>query len=297
MKLTWLPDAECRPRRIAIGTFDGVHLGHREVIAGADTVLTFDPHPSQVVHPASAPKLLTSLERKAELIASLGVEELVVIPFDGAFASQTPQEFLDHVLVERLGAEQVSVGDNFHFGAKAKGTPAMLADDGRFGARICALLEVEGKPVSSTRIRQLVAEEGDVAQAAKLLGSEFKLNGTVVHGDKRGRELGFPTANLVPDDRFVTPAHGIYACRTGQGRAAAVSIGLRPTFQTGRGVLIEAFVLDYEGDLYGQEISLTFVERLRGEERFDGIESLVEQMNKDVERTRLAVPAGASSEA
>jgi len=297
MKLTWLPDAERRTRRIAIGTFDGVHLGHREVIAGADTVLTFDPHPTQVVHPESAPKLLTSLERKAELAGALGAQELVVIPFDGAFASQTAQEFIDHVLVERLGAEQVSVGDNFHFGAKAKGTAQMLSDDGRFDVRISALLEVDGAPVSSTRIRNLLTTEGDVAQAAKLLGSQFKLSGTVVHGDKRGRELGYPTANLVPDERFVTPAHGIYACRTGQGRAAAVSIGLRPTFQTGRGVLIEAFVLDFDGDLYGQEISLTFVERLRGEERFDGIESLVAQMQRDVEATRQAVPAGAGSEA
>lgn len=297
MKLTWLPDAERRTRRIAIGTFDGVHLGHREVIAGADTVLTFDPHPTQVVHPEKAPKLLTSLERKAELVAGLGVQELVVIPFDGAFAAQSAQEFVDHVLVERLGAEQVSVGDNFHFGAKAKGTAQMLVEDGRFQARICELLEVDGAPVSSTRIRELLTTEGDVATAAKLLGSPFKLSGTVVHGDKRGRELGYPTANLVPDERFVTPAHGIYACRTGQGRAAAVSIGLRPTFQTGRGVLIEAYVLDFDGDLYGQEISLTFVERLRGEERFDGIEPLIAQMQRDVDATRTAVPVGAGSEA
>lgn len=297
MKLTWLPDAERRTRRIAIGTFDGVHLGHREVIAGADTVLTFDPHPTQVVHPDKAPKLLTSLERKAELVAGLGVQELVVIPFDGAFASQSAQEFVDHVLVERLGAEQISVGSNFHFGAKAKGTAQMLADDGRFEARICELLEVDGAPVSSTRIRELLTNEGDVAGAAKLLGSPFKLSGTVVHGDKRGRELGYPTANLVPDERFVTPAHGIYACRTGQGRAAAVSIGLRPTFQTGRGVLIEAYVLDFDGDLYGQEISLTFVERLRGEERFDGIDPLIAQMQRDVDATRAAVPVGAGSEA
>ncbi|MEH3054693.1 MAG: bifunctional riboflavin kinase/FAD synthetase [Patulibacter minatonensis] len=296
MKLTWLPDAERRPRRIAIGTFDGVHLGHREVIAGADTVLTFDPHPTQVVHPESAPELLTSLDRKAELIAGLGVEELVVIPFDGAFASQTAEEFVDHVLIERLGAEQVSVGDNFHFGAKAKGNAELLAADGRFEARICQLLEVEGAPVSSTRIRDLIAEQGAVGDAAKLLGSPFKLTGTVVHGDKRGRELGYPTANLVPDARFVTPAHGIYACRTGQGRAAAVSIGLRPTFQTGRGVLIEAYVLDFDGDLYGQDISLTFVERLRGEERFDGIDTLIAQMQRDVEATRAAVPVGAAAE-
>ncbi|MBJ7470452.1 MAG: bifunctional riboflavin kinase/FAD synthetase [Solirubrobacteraceae bacterium] len=295
MKLTWLPDAEVRPRRIAIGTFDGVHRGHREVIAGADTVLTFDPHPSLVVHPESSPRLLTDLDRKAALVAELGVQEMVVIPFDGAFSKQTAQEFIDHVLIEKLGATHVCVGDNFHFGAKAQGDAAMLAADGRFEVRIAPLIEVGGLPVSSTRIRKLLRDEGDVRQAAELLGSPFELTGMVVHGDKRGRELGFPTANIVPDERFVTPAHGIYACRTGQGRAAAVSIGVRPTFQTGRGVLIEAYVLDYSADLYGQEITLTFVDRLRGELKFDGIEPLIEQMNLDVAQTRLAVPVGDAS--
>lgn len=294
MKLTWLPDAALRPRRIAIGTFDGVHLGHRAVIDGFDTVLTFDPHPTQVVHPASAPKLLTDLDRKAQLVAELGAEELVVIPFDGAFAKQTAQEFIDHVLLGRLGATAVSVGDNFHFGAKAQGTAAMLDADGRFDVRVVELLEFGGAPVSSTRIRKLIAEEGNVAGAAELLGSAFTMRGIVVHGDKRGRELGFPTANIVPDDRFVTPAHGIYACITGQGRAAAVSIGLRPTFETGRGVLIEAYVLDFDGDLYGQEIELTFVQRLRGEERFDGIEPLVEQMHRDVAQAREIVAAASA---
>ncbi len=297
MKLTWLPDAERRPRRIAIGTFDGVHRGHRDVIAGADTVLTFDPHPSLVVHPESAPQLLTDLDRKAELVAELGVQELIVIPFDGAFSKQTAQEFIDHVLIDQLGAEHVSVGDNFHFGAKAQGNAAMLAADGRFTVRIAPLTEYGGEPVSSTRIRKLLRDEGDVTQAAELLGSDYKLTGTVVHGDKRGRELGFPTANIVPDDRFVTPAHGIYACRTGQGRAAAVNIGVRPTFQTGRGVLIEAYVLDFSADLYGQQISLTFVERLRGELKFDGIDPLIEQMNLDVDRTRALVPVNESTEA
>lgn len=291
MKLTWLPDATPRPRRIAIGTFDGVHLGHRAVISEFDTVLTFDPHPSLVVHPASAPQLLTDLDRKAQLVESLGVQELVVIPFDGAFAKQTAQEFIDHVLLEQLGATAISVGDNFHFGAKAQGTAAMLEADGRFDVRVVELLEFAGAPVSSTRIRNLIADEGDVAAAAELLGSNFRLRGTVVHGDKRGRELGFPTANIVPDDRFVTPAHGIYACVTGEGRAAAVSIGLRPTFQTGRGVLIEAYVLDFDGDLYGKEIELTFVQRLRGEERFDGIDPLIAQMQRDTALTRELVAA------
>jgi riboflavin kinase/FMN adenylyltransferase len=297
MKLTRLPDATLRPRRIAIGTFDGVHRGHREVIAGADTVLTFDPHPSLVVHPESAPQLLTDLERKAELIAEMGVEELIVIPFDRAFSKQTAQEFIDDVLVGQLGATSVSVGDNFHFGARAQGTAAMLASDDRFETRISPLLEIDGAPVSSTRIRKLLCDEGDVRQAERLLGAPYKLSGVVVHGEKRGRELGFPTANIEPDDRFVTPAHGIYACRTGEGRASAVNIGVRPTFKTELGALIEAFVLDFDADLYGKRISLTFVERLRGELKFEGIDPLIEQMNLDVEATRRAVPVTTSSEA
>lgn len=285
MKLTWLPDAELRPRRIAIGTFDGVHRGHREVIAGADTVLTFDPHPSRVVHPESAPQLLTDLDRKAELIAGLGVEELVVIPFDGAFSRQTAQEFIDHVLVERLGAQHVQVGENFRFGAKARGDAAMLEADGRFSVRVSPLLELAGSRVSSSRIRALVAD-GAVAEAGELLGSPFSLTGTVVHGDKRGRELGYPTANLVPDESFVTPAHGIYACVTGDGRPAAVSIGVRPTFTTGRGELIEAYLLDFQGDLYGSALTLRFLEHLRGEEKFADVDALVAQMGHDVEATR-----------
>ncbi|MDQ8043885.1 MAG: riboflavin kinase, partial [Solirubrobacteraceae bacterium] len=178
----------------------------------------------------------------------------------------------------------------------AQGTAAMLAADGRFDVHIAPLLEIGGAPVSSTRIRNLL-REGDVGGAAELLGAPYKLTGEVVHGDKRGRELGFPTANIVPDARFVTPAHGIYACRTGEGRAAAVNIGVRPTFHTTLGELIEAYVLDFEADLYGKRIALTFVERLRGELKFDGIEPLVEQMNRDVEATRRAVPVTAPSEA
>ncbi|MDO9357113.1 MAG: riboflavin biosynthesis protein RibF, partial [Solirubrobacteraceae bacterium] len=252
---------------------------------------------SLVVHPDSAPQLLTDLDRKAELIAGLGVQELIVIPFDRAFSQQSAQDFIDHVLVEQLGATWVSVGDNFHFGARAKGTAAMLEADGRFETRISPLLEVDGAPVSSTRIRKLLCDEGDVGGAERLLGAPYKLSGIVVHGEKRGRELGYPTANIVPDDRFVTPAHGVYACRTGEGRASAVNIGVRPTFETKLGVLIEAFVLDFEADLYDKRISLTFVERLRGELRFDGIEPLIEQMQQDVLQTRRAVPVGAPSEA
>src|SRR3954447_19639639 len=162
MRVTWLPDAEHRPgRRIAVGEFDGVHLGHRAVIADADTVLTFDPHPRAVVAPASAPKLLTPLALKADLVAGLGVRELVVIPFDGGFAAQSPQEFIDRVLVEQLGAERVSIGENFRFGHRAQGGVALLQAHDAWEPRVARLVELDGEVVSSTHIRGLVAA-GDV---------------------------------------------------------------------------------------------------------------------------------------
>jgi riboflavin kinase/FMN adenylyltransferase len=288
VKVTRLPDVERSDgRSVAVGTFDGVHLGHREVIADADTVLTFDPHPVSVVAPQHTPKLLTTPARKAELIASLGVRELVVIPFDAAFAKRSAQEFIDDVLVDALGARSVAIGENFRFGHKAQGDPQLLRADERFATSVHALLEVDGEIVSSSHIRGLVLA-GELREANRLLGSTFQLCGEVVHGDRRGRELGFPTANLIPQEDYVCPGHGVYACRA-NGQAAAVSIGVRPTFETGRGELIEAYLLDFDGDLYGQELSLEFIERLRGERRFDTAEALVEQMHRDVARTRELV--------
>jgi riboflavin kinase/FMN adenylyltransferase len=276
-----------RPRRVAVGTFDGVHLGHREVIDGSDTVLTFDPHPLAIVAPDAAPPLLTTLERKAELLEGIGVEELVVIPFDKAFAANTAQAFIDDVLVGTLGATHVSVGENFRFGHKAQGDTDMLAADERFETRVAPLLEIDGEVVSSSHIRGLVLG-GAVLYADRLLGAPFMLGGEVVHGDKRGRELGFPTANLVPAAGFVTPGHGVYACRTGDGHLAAVNVGVRPTFTTGRGELIEAYLLDFDGDLYGTQLRLEFLKRLRGEKRFASVEALIEQMHRDVEQAREA---------
>jgi riboflavin kinase/FMN adenylyltransferase len=295
VRITSLPDAESRPRAVAVGTFDGVHLGHRRVIEGSDTVLTFDPHPVSVVAPEHTPKLLTTPDVKAELIAGLGVQELMVIPFTREFASRSAREFIDDVLVGALDARRVAVGENFRFGHKAQGTPALLAEEGRFETVVHPLLEVEGEIVSSSHIRGLVSA-GEVATAERFLGAPFQLRGEVVRGDERGRELGFPTANLVPDERVVLPGHGVYACLAGTGggelgepRAAAVSIGVRPTFVTGRGELIEAFVLDFDGDLYGRQLQLHFLHRLRGERRFDTVEALVEQMHGDVARTRELV--------
>ena len=289
MKITRLPDVEGKERRVAVGSFDGVHLGHREVIRGSDSVLTFDPHPTAIVAPQHTPKLLTSLEIKAELVAALGVQELILIPFDADFAKRSAQEFIDDVLVGALGATYVSVGENFRFGNRAKGDPRMLAEDERFSTRVAPLLEVEGEIVSSSHIRGLVLA-GEVEQATRFLGAPFQMRGEVVHGDERGRELGFPTANLIPDDALVCPGHGVYACLadTGDGAAplpAAVNIGVRPTFDTGRGELIEAYILDFEGDLYGKELRLDFLSRLRGERRFTTAEALVEQMHRDVEQT------------
>jgi riboflavin kinase/FMN adenylyltransferase len=284
MQITMLEDTEPRPRRLAVGEFDGVHLGHRKVISGSDTVLTFDPHPLQVVRPEAAPKLLTNLAVKAELIAGLGVDELVVIPFDERFAHQSPQEFIDQVLVQGLGAGLVSVGENFRFGHRAAGDAALLATETRFETRVVPLVEVEGEVVSSSHIRGLVLA-GEVELAGRFLGAPFRIQGEVVSGERRGRELGFPTANIVPDEALVYPGHGVYAAYA-DGHPAAVSVGVRPTFGTGRGVLIEAYLIDHEADLYGRQLRVEFVRRLRGERRFDSAPALIEQMREDVERTR-----------
>jgi riboflavin kinase / FMN adenylyltransferase len=289
MKLTPLPEVERRPRRVAVGTFDGVHLGHREVIRGADTVLTFDPHPLSVIAPRAAPRLLTTLERKAELCAALGVAEVVVIPFDREFAERSAESFLDDVLAGALQAESVSVGENFRFGHRASGDPDMLRADGRFEVRVQPLIEADGEIVSSSHIRGLLAG-GAVEYAGTLLGAPFQLRGEVVPGDRRGRELGYPTANIVPDPLYVTPGHGVYACRVGD-RPAAVNVGIRPQFHTGRGELVEAHLLDFEGDLYGTELRIDFVKRLRGEKRFASVDALVEQMAADVQETRRLLPS------
>jgi len=284
IKVTTLNDAEVRPRKVAIGTFDGVHVGHRAVIAGADTVLTFEPHPLEILHPQAAPKLLMPFSVKRDVLDGIGIEEVVVINFDEEFTQITAEQFIDDILIGKLGATEVAVGENFRFGQKARGTPEMLASRPEFTTRVVPLVEVAGEAVSSTRIRALVAA-GEMGPARKCLGVPFMIEGTVVTGDQRGRELGFPTANIVPDDRLANPGHGVYAAFA-NGMPAAVNIGVRPTFETGRGVLIESYLLDQNIDLYGQVLRVAFVERLRGEKRFDSAEALIEQMKLDVDATR-----------
>jgi riboflavin kinase / FMN adenylyltransferase len=278
------------PRSVAIGTFDGVHRGHREVIRGSGTVLTFDPHPLSVIHPEATPKLISPFPVKRDLIAGLGVDELVIIPFDRGFSEQSAEEFVQDVLLDRLGAQRVSVGENFRFGRGAKGTAEFLAQHDGFETRIVPLVEAGGETISSSRIRGLVAA-GEVREAAEFLGDPFLFEGEVVHGDKRGRELGMPTANLVPDDAYVCPAHGVYAATayvagSTDGIGAAVNVGVRPTFDTGRGLLVEAHLIGFDEDIYGDTLRLAFLERLRGEKRFESVGALVAQMNADVEQAR-----------
>jgi riboflavin kinase/FMN adenylyltransferase len=288
VRITPLPEAEPRARRVAVGTFDGVHLGHREVIRGADTVLTFEPHPLAVIHPEALPRLLDSFAIKRDLIASLGVEELVVIRFDREFAAKPAEGFIEEVLVERLGATEVSVGENFRFGQRARGDPDLLLSHPEFTTRVVPLVEAGGETVSSSHIRGLVAA-GEVDEAARLLARPFLLDGEVVPGDGRGRELGMPTANVVPDDRLACPGHGVYAAHVevdGSSHVAAVSVGVRPTFGTGRSPLVESHLLDWSGDLYGRSLRVAFHERIRGERRFDDVADLVSQMHADVDRVR-----------
>jgi riboflavin kinase/FMN adenylyltransferase len=292
VQLIEFADAGPGARCVAIGTFDGVHLGHRAVIEGADAVLTFEPHPVAVVAPAHAPRLLTPLAIKADRIAALGVEQLIVMRFDAAFAAESPEQFIDAVLVRALAVQRVSIGENFRFGHAARGDAALLTSDTRFSTRVAPLRELDGEVVSSSHIRSLVAA-GDIARAATMLGAPFELRGNVVSGDRRGRELGFPTANLVPDPAVICPGHGVYAAIANDKFAAAVNVGVRPTFETGRGTLIEAHLLDFAGDLYGSELRLQFLERLRGERRFASVPELVAAMHDDVEAVR-AICASAS---
>ncbi|WP_329019896.1 bifunctional riboflavin kinase/FAD synthetase [Micromonospora rifamycinica] len=289
---------------VTIGVFDGVHRGHQATIGHAvarardlgigSVVVTFDPHPVEVVRPGSHPAVLTEPARKAELIEALGVDVLCVVPFTAALSRLSPEAFVHDILVEHLHAALVVVGDNFRFGHRAAGNVELLERLGRgsgFEVEHAPLVAAAGTVFSSTYIRSRV-EAGDVAAAAAVLSRPHRLEGVVVLGDQRGRELGFPTANLRCPPHAAVPADGVYAgwlVRGGTERLpAAISIGTNPTF-AGRERRVEAHVLDFSGDLYGEHVALDFAAHLRGQIRYDAIEPLLVQMAEDVERTRRAV--------
>ena len=288
---------------VTIGVFDGVHRGHQQIIGAAvararalglpAVVLTFDPHPSEVVRPGSHPPMLTGQHVKATLLEALGVDVMCVLPFTLEFSRLAPDEFVHAVLVERLHARVVIVGENFRYGQKAAGDVTALAASGkRFG------FSVEGVPLqgtedttwSSTYVRSCV-DAGDVEGAAAALGRDHRVDGVIVRGDQRGRDLGYPTANLEPLPWSAVPADGVYAGRLlrsgGAALPAAISIGTNPTF-AGRERRVEAYVLDAAAglDLYGEHVGLSFAARLRDTLRFDGVEPLVAQMAEDVQRAR-----------
>jgi len=287
---------------VTIGVFDGVHRGHQATIRHAvdrarelgsqSVVVTFDPHPSAVVRPGSHPAILTEPERKAELIETLGVDGQCVVPFTADFSRLSPEEFVRDVLVEHLHTALVVVGENFRFGHRAAGTVELLEQLGRtygFGVERPSLVARDDIVFSSTYIRSRVAA-GDVAAAAEALGRPHRVEGVVIRGDGRGRELGYPTANLRTHEHAAVPADGVYAAWLVRGGdqpplAAAVSIGTNPTF-SGRDRRVEAYALDFSGDLYGERVGLDFVARLREMRRYDGIEPLLAQMAEDVAQTR-----------
>ncbi len=283
---------------VAIGTFDGVHVGHQAVIRRAieiarvqdvtAMVLTFEPQPIAVLRPELRPAVLTHLPLKTQLIERLGVDELLVVPFTKAFARIRAERFAEMLVSPPVGAETLVVGENFRFGHRAAGDVPMLRELGdRFGFATegVAILGSEDATYSSTFIRSCI-DAGDVAAAARALGREHRLEGVVVRGDMRGRELGYPTANLETGRQAAVPADGVYAGRlahAGRSHPAAVSIGSNPTFD-GRERRVEAYLLDFDGDLYGERVALDFVARLRGMERFDTVPALQAQMALDVEQ-------------
>jgi riboflavin kinase / FMN adenylyltransferase len=274
-------------RSVAVGTFDGVHRGHQRVIEAAQaaelptTVVTFDPHPRTAL--GNRVELLITLERRLELLRELGVDDVLVVPFTSDLALKTPEEFAESVL-QPLGTKVIAAGENFRFGRGRSGDLETLAE---LGFDVCPVPIVDG--VSSSRIRQLLAA-GDIVGAAQLLGRPPEIEGTVVAGDARGGTLGYPTANLAVPADLLVPPYGIYAGQAGQNRAA-VSIGVNPHYG-GEERRVEAFLLDFEGDLYGRRLVIELWQRLREERAFASEEELIDQIGRDVEAAKVATRPG-----
>ena len=282
---------------LAIGIFDGVHAGHQQIIAtakhiGEVTVITFDPHPTSVISPERTPTQLISLKDRITLLKKAGATSVEVIKFDKDFSVLTPDQFIENILIGRFAAEHIVVGENFNFGFKAQGTPKYLSEVGPkygFGVSIVKLQEDKGSAISSSRIRNLIID-GQVEVANELLTRNFYLKGIVVHGEKRGREIGYPTANIGLTNLATIPADGVYAGWLSVGSErwpAAISIGTNPTFPGARGRQVEAYALDKTDlELYDLEATIEFGFRLRDTLKFDGLEPLLEQMKKDCDQAR-----------
>jgi riboflavin kinase/FMN adenylyltransferase len=304
--ITSLPEPhEHGPSAVAIGVFDGVHVGHEYVLGRVravaeeqglkPTVLTFQTHPALTVRPENAPQLLTSVDQKVERFEQCGIENAFVLPFDEEFAETTSTQFIEDLLIDRIGAKAVIVGADFHFGADRSGNVDSLIEAGEALGFTVEVLELEGlesgrEPVSSTAIRRALAG-GRVADAAAMLGRPYQIDGVVIEGDRRGRTIGFPTANIPVSMDRAWPADAVYAGyftrASGERHECAINIGRRPTFyEHAEHSILEAHLLDFDGDLYGERARVEFIKFLRSEQRFDGIDALAEQLKLDIEKTR-----------
>jgi len=299
-------DRPFRRAVLTIGNFDGVHVGHQEILRriveraqardGESVLYTFEPHPRRVLQSEQSLRLLETFEQKMETVEAFGVDAVIAEPFDRAFARVLPEEFIDQYVHARVRPVEVYVGYDFHFGRDREGSMRLLTERGPhlgFSVTVVPEVLVEGRDVNSTRIRQLLAT-GDVEEAALLLGRPFRARGRVAVGDRRGRTLGFPTANLAPETEIL-PAPGVYFGHlrrletdpSGPGQPVVTNVGYRPTFRDGRDLVAEAHLIDFQGDLYGLEVDLSFEGRLRGEIRFESVDALRDQIARDVEAARV----------
>ncbi len=299
-KLVHLSEVEHDPDTVlTVGTFDGVHVGHRRIMRRVlekaenrqhrSVIVTFDPHPRNIINPGSEGiRLLTTLEERCQLLEEIGIHEMVVIPFDRDFSLKSSKEFVEEILFSKVGISEFVIGYDHHFGKDREGTIDTVKRLGNklgFNTEVVSRKDVNEKPVSSTAIRELLMEKGDIKQANKFLGRCYRLTGTVVHGQKRGEELGFPTANIKPDhEQKAVPRNGVYAVRgyvNNEEYAGMMNIGTRPTFGSDEEPVLEVHFLEFNADLYGKTLQVEFLERIRNEQKFDSKEELINQLKKD----------------
>lgn len=302
--LVFLKDVERDPNSVVtVGTFDGVHAGHRAIMDAVakkanerdarSVIVTFDPHPRDIISPGDAGiKLLTTLQERAEILDELGIDTMVVIPFDRDFSLLSSEEFIRDIIHKKIGVSEFVIGYDHHFGRNREGTIETVERLGKelgFDSYVVSKREVGDKTVSSTAIRNAISEEGDVEQAAEFLQRPYRLNGMVVHGDKRGKEIGYPTANIKPEhNNKVIPKDGVYAVKVrinGNWYNGMMNIGTRPTFD-GKVRTLEVNLFEFDRDIYGKEVQVRFFNRIRDEKKFDGMEALIEQLKQDEQQAR-----------
>lgn len=299
-ELVYLQDVKRVPNSVVtVGTFDGVHKGHRVIMntviekakkrEARSVIVTFDPHPREIINPGSKGiKLLTTLEERCELLEDLGIDEMVVIPFDRDFSLLSSEEFIRDIIYEKIGVSEFVIGYDHHFGKDREGsieTVKKLGGELDFNVEVVKRQDVDEKPVSSTAIRKALSEDGDVELANEFLGRCYILNGTVIHGDKRGKKIGFPTANIKPEHpNKVIPKDGVYAVQVrynGNFFGGMMNIGTRPTFEDDQKRTMEVNIFDFDQDIYGKTLQVRFLKRIRDELKFSGVDELIEQLQKD----------------